>query len=96
MRPARAILPVYLILSLGGALAMMNLRTDHSRPLATLLQVGGLLVIAIAVLSYDSQTLYPGAAAIMPALGAAALLIGGQGAPESFVSRALSAPWACS
>jgi peptidoglycan/LPS O-acetylase OafA/YrhL len=79
--------------ALGGALAMMNLRTDHSRPLATLLQVGGLLVIAIAVFSYDSATLYPGAAAIMPAMGAAALLIGGQGAPDSFVSRALSAPW---
>ena len=79
--------------ALGGALAMMNLRDDSNVGLATVLQAAGLLVIGLAVVTYDDATAYPGAAALLPAFGAAALLIGGARAPESFVSRALSAGW---
>ena len=79
--------------ALGGTLAMMNLRSDQPSALAALLQTAGLLTIAIAVITYSNATLYPGWAALLPAFGAAAMLVGGQSAPHSFVSRWLSTPW---
>jgi hypothetical protein len=53
-------------------------------------QIAGLVALIIAVVSYDRVTPYPGIAALLPALAAVALLIGGQRAPDSMVSRALS------
>jgi peptidoglycan/LPS O-acetylase OafA/YrhL len=80
--------------AVGGAIALMlNEPTGEIDGRATVLQVGGLLAIAIAVLTYDRATPYPGIAAVLPAMGAAALIVGGQRAPESFVSRALGASW---
>ncbi|MGH7678284.1 MAG: acyltransferase family protein [Gemmatimonadaceae bacterium] len=79
--------------ALGGTLAMMNLRSDQPSALAAVLQTAGLLTIAIAVITYSNATLYPGWAALLPAFGAAAMLVGGQSAPHSFVSRWLSTPW---
>jgi peptidoglycan/LPS O-acetylase OafA/YrhL len=78
--------------ALGGALVMsMRERPDRLGSIAPLLQLGGLLAIAVAVVTYDRATPYPGLAALVPALAAVALLIGGQLAPDSVLSRALSA-----
>ena len=82
--------------ALGGALAMtMNSYPTEGAavPFARLLQWLGLLAIGLGVLFYDQATAYPGVAALLPALGALALLVGGHRAPESHVSQWLSAPW---
>jgi peptidoglycan/LPS O-acetylase OafA/YrhL len=80
--------------ALGGVLALTtNAETDQIDGRATILQVAGILAIAIAVLTYDRATPYPGAAALLPAVGAVGLLVGGQRAPTSFMSRALATSW---
>jgi len=52
-------------------------------------QLAGLIAIAIASVLYHQATAYPGVAAIAPALGTVALLIGGHRAPNSAVSKVL-------
>jgi peptidoglycan/LPS O-acetylase OafA/YrhL len=82
--------------ALGGALAMtMNSYPTEGAavPFARLLQWLGLLAIGLGVVFYDQSTAYPGVAAMLPALGAVALLVGGHRAPDSHVSRGLSAAW---
>jgi hypothetical protein len=56
------------------------------------LQISGLAAHALAVAMYDRATPYPGVAALLPAFGTCALIAGGAWAPESAISRALSAP----
>ncbi|HKP16664.1 MAG TPA: acyltransferase family protein [Gemmatimonadaceae bacterium] len=78
--------------ALGGLLSLV-LVDDGGRSLrgATLLQALGLAAIGVAVASFDRSTPYPGAAALLPALGACALIAGGARTPEGPVTRALSA-----
>jgi peptidoglycan/LPS O-acetylase OafA/YrhL len=77
--------------ALGAAIAViLHGRTDGAPAGATAFQVAGLLAIAFGVVTYDRATPYPGVAALAPALGAVALLLGGARAPQSFVSRGLS------
>jgi peptidoglycan/LPS O-acetylase OafA/YrhL len=79
--------------ALGGALALV-MGDDEDQPEArgVVLQLAGLVAIAASVILYDRATPYPGFNALMPALGAAALLIGGVRAPDSRISRVLSTP----
>ena len=78
--------------ALGGALSLV---LPDREPLgergAMALQVLGLAAIGLAVATYDRATPYPGVAAVLPALGACALIAGGAWAPESAISRALGA-----
>jgi peptidoglycan/LPS O-acetylase OafA/YrhL len=79
--------------ALGGGLAIiMNGRTDKADGIATALQFFGLLMIGLAVVTYDRATPYPGIAALLPAFGAAALIVGGGRAPGSFLSWQLGWP----
>jgi peptidoglycan/LPS O-acetylase OafA/YrhL len=79
--------------ALGGALAVvMSGETEKPDGIATVLQVSGIAMIAWAVLTYDRATPYPGIAALLPALGTAALIVGGARAPGSFVSWQLNWP----
>ena len=79
--------------ALGGALALLlNGRTDTRTSSSTVLQGVGLLLIAVAALSYERITPYPGIAAVLPALGAALLIVGGDRSGDSAVSRVLSVP----
>ncbi len=72
--------------ALGGALAVwMKDRPEKADGIATVLQFFGLLAIAFAVVTYDRATPYPGVAALVPALGAAALIVGGGRAPGSAI-----------
>ena len=79
--------------ALGGMLAvLLKERTDEGGVASwkdVALQVGGLVAIAFATLTYDRATPYPGIAALLPALAACALLVGGARAPKSIVSVAL-------
>jgi hypothetical protein len=81
--------------SLGGVLALVlrpsAVGDGHERR-GMLLQVAALAATAFAVVTYDRATPYPGVAALLPALAAAALLAGGAWAPASAPSRALSIP----
>ncbi|MFL5605318.1 MAG: acyltransferase family protein [Gemmatimonadaceae bacterium] len=78
--------------ALGGTLAVLMRDRDARRDeRVALLQLGGLVAIGFAVAIYDRATSYPGLAAMLPALAAVALLVGGQLAPQSAVSRVLSA-----
>src|SRR5215218_2827082 len=77
--------------ALGGALSLwLAQRPAPSARIAMTLQAAGLAAITIAVVSYDRATPYPGAAALLPALGAAALIAGGEWAPNGAISRGLS------
>jgi hypothetical protein len=79
--------------ALGGALAvMMNGKGEKPDGIATLLQLSGIAMIAWAVVTYDRATPYPGIAALLPALGTAALIVGGGRAPGSYVSWQLNWP----
>ncbi|MDQ2667804.1 MAG: acyltransferase [Gemmatimonadota bacterium] len=78
-----------------GALVAILLGDDETLGAAagTGLQFAGLVAIGCGVVAYDRATPYPGIAALAPALGAVALLVGGARAPEGIVTRALSARW---
>jgi len=76
--------------AVGGVLAIgLTERADASSPAATALQALGLAAIALAVVTYDRATPYPGAAALLPTLGTSALLAGGARAPDGPITRAL-------
>lgn len=78
--------------ALGGALALlMNQRTASGMKRWVWLQFAALVAIAYAVVTYDRLTPYPGVAALLPAFATIALLVGGQYAPASWISRVLSA-----
>jgi peptidoglycan/LPS O-acetylase OafA/YrhL len=80
--------------ALGGALALLLTDSEVDRSgVGTALQIGGISAIAFAVLTYDRATSYPGVAALVPALAAVALLVGGHFSPASAVSRVLSTAW---
>ena len=80
--------------ALGGVLAVtLADSVDEATWPATLLSVFGLVAIALAVGTYHRGTPYPGMAALLPALGTVAIIVGGARAPESWPSRALSTGW---
>lgn len=72
--------------AVAGALAAVALRAPRRVPLAG----AGLVAIAVAVVSFDSLTPYPGLAALVPTLGAAAMIAGG-GHDRALLGRALGA-----
>jgi peptidoglycan/LPS O-acetylase OafA/YrhL len=78
--------------ALGGVAALMIVdapRTESTKCL--LLQLAGFGAIVVAALLYHEALPYPGTAALLPALGAVAVIAGGHLAPASAVSRALGA-----
>ena len=77
---------------LGGAIAL-TMTSTRGASRFSIVQATGLVGVAVAVALYDRGTPYPGMAALLPAFSGAALLIGGSRAPESLISRALSARW---
>jgi peptidoglycan/LPS O-acetylase OafA/YrhL len=79
--------------ALGGLIAVRV--ADRPAPgdragQGTLLQMAGLAAVAVAVATYHRALPYPGTAALLPAAGAVALLVGGRWAPAGPVSRALA------
>jgi peptidoglycan/LPS O-acetylase OafA/YrhL len=75
-------------LGLGGALALAPL-PRWSRRMGALLAAAGLAAIAIATVSYSYRTAFPGAAALLPTLGTAALIAAGTAAQPSAITRLL-------
>ena len=75
--------------ALGGALALLVVRRIP-RPAADVLVGGGLIAIAIAVLTFNASTPFPGYAALLPTLGTAAVILGGTGGQPTLPGRLLT------
>ena len=70
-------------LGLGALLALRNESAAmRSRSLREGLAFAGLAAILVAVFCFDDATPFPGAAALLPCLGAAALIMAGGGGPS--------------
>ncbi len=81
-------------LAIGALAALVAHRVARSLTARArgLLAAGGLLAILMACLRYDEGTAFPGAAALLPVLGSAAVLVAGAGrhAREPLPLRALA------
>lgn len=79
--------------ALGGAaaLAITDETVKRERP-GLVLQLAGFAAIGVATLTYHEMLAYPGTAALLPAFGGLAVIVGGFHAPNSVVSRVLSHP----
>jgi peptidoglycan/LPS O-acetylase OafA/YrhL len=77
-------------LAVGGLLALVLLRRPLPRAATAAAGWGGAAAIAAAVLVLDAGAAMPGAPALLPVLGAAALLAAGTSAAPSLPTRALS------
>ena len=77
----------------GALLACFSVRRIHpALPYSTWLSGVGLLLITCSVLRFDSATVFPGAWAMLPVLGAVLVIAAG---PQAWVNRmALSHRWA--
>lgn len=73
-------------LGVGALVAVLALRLR--RRSATVLTAAGLGAIALSAVLYTAQTPFPGYAALLPVLGAAAVLLGGSSAPSGLLSEA--------
>lgn len=73
-------------LLLGGLIALAGLHRARS---GALMQVSGVLLIAGSVLLISDASRFPGYLALLPAAGAACLLVGGNNS-DTFVERALA------
>jgi peptidoglycan/LPS O-acetylase OafA/YrhL len=71
-------------LALGGALAIILSRSTLTDSLRAALGIAGIIGIVIACLAYDENTSFPGYAALLPTLAAAAVI----------ASSGSRAPWA--
>jgi peptidoglycan/LPS O-acetylase OafA/YrhL len=74
-----------------GALLATSRADRIPRPMAELSSALGLGCIASAMFIFDAKTIFPGAAALLPCIGAA-LIIQGEAAKQTFISRLLSLP----
>jgi peptidoglycan/LPS O-acetylase OafA/YrhL len=77
--------------ALGGALAIVLSKRAGPGAAGTVLQLAGLVAITFAVVTYDRTIPYPGAAALLPALGTVALVAGGHGVGDSAIGSQLAA-----
>jgi peptidoglycan/LPS O-acetylase OafA/YrhL len=73
----------------GALLALEVLPPLRRRLWRELAAAAGLIAIGVAVFSFDDGTAFPGAAALLPVVGASLIVYAGQGG-DSLVARALS------
>lgn len=80
-------------LGIGAAVAVFAIYLERLPPqIGYMLQPLGLACIAMAGVMYSSETAFPGVAALLPTLGAAAVIVGGMsGRADTGVSRVLVA-----
>ena len=64
-------------LLIGALLAMGAISTPHTRAISELAAASGLGLIALAVFGFSNNTTFPGFAALLPSLGAAAIIWAG-------------------
>lgn len=78
--------------AVGGILGLLldGSTTPVGRPAVT--QLAGIAAILLGVALFNDTTPYPGVAALLPAFGAVALLVGGHAMADTRVSRVLALP----
>ncbi len=76
-------------LLVGSALAVGLVPPTKNQNLAEAIGIAGLGAILYAVFFYDEATLFPGASAVLPCLGSAAIIYAG-GSKQGFASKLLS------
>lgn len=64
-------------LALGAGLAVCGQWQRLSDPARQAMGVAGLIMVAVAAFAFDSSTVFPGSAALLPTVGAALLVISG-------------------
>lgn len=79
-------------LLIGGALACGLVPAIRNRTFAEICSLAGLAAIMIAVFSFSDATPFPGPSALLPCLGAAAI-IHGNSHVETTTGKLLAAPW---
>ncbi|WP_152192667.1 acyltransferase family protein [Georgenia satyanarayanai] len=80
-------------MAVGAVLAVLVVHADRlSRPARTVLGWAGLAAIGYAALTFDAATTFPGAAALVPTLGAAAVLLAGSGDGRGELGPLTAAP----
>jgi peptidoglycan/LPS O-acetylase OafA/YrhL len=80
-------------LGIGALVACLSTRLILLKPaVQALLSWGGLAAVAVGALAFDTTTVFPGYAAALPVVGAAALLAGGLRAASWGPQRLLSLP----
>jgi peptidoglycan/LPS O-acetylase OafA/YrhL len=77
-------------LGVGAACALLARRSGLPRRVRETLAAVGLAAIAVATLLYSEATPFPGAYALLPVLGTAALVAAGEGNAPTTVGRVLS------
>jgi len=77
-------------LAAGGLLALALSRWSVPGPLRDPLGWAGLAAVAVAAVAYDGHTAFPGYAAALPVLGAAAVIAAGEGRSRYSAGRLLS------
>jgi peptidoglycan/LPS O-acetylase OafA/YrhL len=78
-------------LLLGGMATVLSLRKEPPPWLTEFLGWAGLLAIFVAIFSYNRYTPFPGAAALLPCLGAVMVIWSGQTQPSS-IGKLLALP----
>ena len=76
-------------LGVGALLALVPRTLSMPRAVREVAVLGGLAAIGWAAWSFSDETAFPGAAALVPVLGAAAVLLAGEGSQAAYGSRAL-------
>jgi peptidoglycan/LPS O-acetylase OafA/YrhL len=77
-------------LGLGALLALGAVPSSRHRTVRTVVAALGSVAIAVSVMAYSAATVFPGVAALLPCLGAAAIIWAGTGG-HNLVGDALSA-----
>jgi peptidoglycan/LPS O-acetylase OafA/YrhL len=81
-------------LGIGALLALSVVQwSSLPAPFALLLRWGGLAAIGFGAYQYDAGTVFPGRAALVPVLGAAAVIAGGCVNPDSLVLGSNPLTW---
>ena len=77
-------------LALGAGLATVPLAMRAPRAVAAVLCWGGLAAIVVATAAFGKETAFPGPPALLPTLGAAALIVAGTARTQAAPLRALA------
>jgi peptidoglycan/LPS O-acetylase OafA/YrhL len=77
-------------LMVGALLALISIPVLKNKSLTNIIGIIGLVMIIAPAFIYTPKTLFPGAAALFPCLGAALLIYSGKNAAGNFTHRILS------
>ncbi len=78
----------YWEIALGGLLATGAIMPPKDDRLRSFIGTAGLIAVAVSMACYSSETAFPGAAALLPSLGTAAVILSGRGPAATVLASA--------